>query len=147
MLLILLSEFTESEKPKQTDLKTNDNSVSYETYAQEMENRLKNILEQIEGVGKAEVMVTVSGTEEHIYAQEEKIRNGEKDYSTENEYVMIGSGSDKQALLKKVVNPEISGVVIICEGGDSNIVKERVYSSVSAAFKISASQIYVTKLK
>ncbi len=146
ILLILFSEFTDNKSEKVGE-QAQSNIVSYEGYAQDMEKRLENILEQIEGVGKAEVMVTVGGTEEYIYAQEEKIKNGEKDYSTENEYVMIGSGSDKQALLKKVVNPEISGVVIICEGGDSNIVKERVYSSISAAFKISASQIYVTKLK
>ncbi len=147
MLLILLSEFTGSDSSEQAEKPDNSNSTSYETYAQDMEKRLSGILEKIEGVGKAEVMVTVSGTEEYIYAQEEKIKNGEKDYSAESEYVLIGSGSEKQALLKKVVNPEISGVVIICEGGDSNIVKERVYSSISAVFNISASQIYVTKLK
>ncbi|MBE6844914.1 MAG: stage III sporulation protein AG [Ruminococcus sp.] len=147
MLLIFLSEFIGSDEPLENeDIKSNYSS-SYDTYAQDMEKRLEKTLGKIEGVGKAEVMVTVSGTEEYIYAQEEKIKNGEKDFSTENEYVLIGSGSDKQALLKKVVSPEISGVVIICEGGDSNIVKERVYSSISAAFNISSSQIYVTKLE
>ncbi len=144
ILLIFFSEFTGKEKSEQADEQVS--TSSYETYAQDMEKRLEKILSKIEGVGKAEVMVTVSGTEEYIYAQEEKVKNGEKDFSTENEYVLIGSGGEKQALLKKVVNPQISGIVIICEGGDSNIVKERVYSSISAAFEISSSQIYVTKL-
>ena len=145
--LIFLSEFTASEEhSKQTD--TNKiSSFSYETYAQDMENRLQEILEKIDGVGKTEVMLTVGSTEEYIYAQEEKIKNSEKDFSSESQYVMIGSGNDKQALLKKVVTPEISGVVIICEGGDSSIVKEKVYKSISAAFNIPSSQIYVAKLR
>lgn len=147
MLMILLSEVTEDNRSDKTEKSENISCNSYETYAHDMENRLCGILNQIEGVGEAKVMITVNGTEEYIYAQEEKVKNSEKDYSTENEYVLIGSGSEKEALLKKVVNPEISGVIIICEGGDSNIVKERVYSSISAIFNISASQIYVTKLK
>ncbi len=147
IVLIFLSEFISSDEPeKSTEIKSNT-SASYETYAQDMERKLKNILEKIEGVGKAEVMITVSGTEEYIYAQEEKVKNGERDFSSESQYVMIGSGSEKHALLKKVVNPQISGVVIICEGGDSNIVKEKVYSSISAVFDIPSNQIYVTKLK
>lgn len=146
ILLIFLSEFAGNDKESDKEKSSNSTS-SYDTYAQDMENRLEKILGKIEGVGKAEVMVTVCGTEEYIYAQDEKIKSSEKDTSTESEYVLIGSGGDKQALLKKVVSPEISGVVIICEGGDSNIVKERVYSSISAAFNISSSQIYVTKLE
>ncbi len=146
MVLIFLSEFISDDKNNDMP-KSNTETTSYETYADDMEEKLRKTLEKIEGVGKAEVMITVNGTEEYIYAQEEKVKNGEKDSSSENQYVLIGSGSEKQALLKKVVNPEISGVVIICEGGDSNIVKEKVYSSVSAIFDISSNNIYVAKLK
>ena len=147
MILIFLSECLGDEGKTQPDKSDMQNTVSYDTYVQDTELRLKEILEKIEGVGKAEVMVTVSGTEEYIYAQEEKVKDNEKDHSSENQYVLIGSGSRKEALLKKVVNPQISGVVIICEGGDSNIVKEKVYNSVSAAFDISSNQIYVAKLR
>ncbi len=147
MVLILFSELFESSEKKENKTISSDFSSSYDTYAQDMENRLKIMLEKIDGVGKAEVMVTVGGTEEYIYAQEEKVKNGEKDFSSENEYVIIGSNGDKQALLKKVISPEISGVAIICEGGDSNVVKERIYSTISAVFDISSNKIYVTKLK
>ena len=147
MILILFSELYESDEKKENKTISSDFSSSYETYAQDMENRLKTMLEKIDGVGKAEVMVTVCGTEEYVYAQEEKVKNGEKDFSSESEYVIIGSSGDKQALLKKIISPEISGVAIICEGGDSNVVKERIYSTISAVFNISSNKIYVTKLK
>ena len=110
-----------------------------------MEIQLKRILERIDGVGKSEIMVTVGATEEYVYAQEGKTQTGEKNTSEESQYVIIGSGGGKQALLKKIVSPEISGVVIICEGGDSSIVKERVYNAVSAVFNIPSQRIFVTK--
>ncbi|MGN0614288.1 MAG: hypothetical protein ACI4JB_10380 [Porcipelethomonas sp.] len=147
MALILFSELFESSDTAADKSIPENFSVSYEEYEADMEKKLKKTLESIDGVGEAEVMVTVTGTQEYIYAQEEKVKNGENDYSAESEYVIIGSGGEKQALLKKVVNPEISGVVIICEGGESNIVKERVYSTISAAFNIPTQKIYVTKLK
>jgi len=145
--LIFISEFTQGEKSEKKENQTVSGNHSYESYADDTEKRLREILEKIEGVGKAEVMVTIVGTEEYIYAQEEKVKNGKDDFSSESEYVLIGSGGEKQALLRKVMNPQINGIVVICEGGDSNIVKERIYNSVSAVFNISASQIYVTKLK
>lgn len=147
MILILCSELFEGDKKTEKQSENLKASESYETYGKDIENRLKEMVEKIEGVGKAEVMVTIKGTEEYVYAQQEKVKNGEKDFSSENEYVIIGSNGEKQALLKKVINPEISGVAIICEGGDSNIVKERIYNAVSAMFDLSSQKIYVTKLK
>ena len=130
ILLIMFSElfFSNDNKQKENSIKSENISGNYENYAHDMENQLKRILEKIDGVGKVDVMVTVVGTEEYIYAEEEKIKTGEK-----------------QALLKKIVSPEISGVVIICEGGDSNIIKERVYNTISAVLNISSQKIYVTK--
>lgn len=147
ILLIMFSElfFSNDNKQKENSIKSENISGNYENYAHDMENQLKRILEKIDGVGKVDVMVTVVGTEEYIYAEEEKIKTGENDSSEEKQYVIIGSNGDKQALLKKIVSPEISGVVIICEGGDGNIIKERVYNTISAVLNISSQKIYVTK--
>lgn len=149
ILLIMFSElfFSNDNEQKENVIKSENISGNYENYAYDMENQLKRILEKIDGVGKVDVMVTVVGTEEYIYAEEEKIKTGENDSSEEKQYVIIGSNGDKQALLKKIISPEISGVVIICEGGDSNIIKERVYNTISAVLNISSQRIYVTKLK
>lgn len=147
ILLIMFSElfFSNDNEQKEKNVKSENINGNYENYAHDMENQLKRILEKIDGVGKADVMVTVVGTEEYIYAEEEKIKKSENDSSEEKQYVIIGSNGDKQALLKKIVSPEISGVVIICEGGDSNIIKERVYNTISAVLNISSQRIYVTK--
>lgn len=146
ILLIFFSEIFDKEDQEQ--LSTGQKlSCSFDSYAEKMEKELRETIENIDGVGRAEVMITVGGTEEYIYAQEEKSKKGEKDQSVENEYVVIGSGGNKQALLRKILTPEITGAAIICEGGDSSVVKERIYMTVSAVFGISSDKIYVTKLK
>ncbi len=146
MVLIMLSEVFSGGKSEND---TTDNPLSadsYTAFSDDTEERLKNTLESIEGVGKTEVMITFGGTSEYVYAKEEKRRSGEKDKSAEDEYVLIGSGGDKQALLQKILSPEIKGVAVVCEGGDSSVVKERIYSTVSALLGLTADKIYVTKL-
>ena len=100
-------------------------------------------LETIEGVGKANVMLTLTSTEEYVYA--ETIKQGSD--KSENDYVIIDKGSQKEALLKKINNPVISGVVIVCEGGDDPRICERIYKAVSTALDISTGKIYVAEMK
>ena len=148
MLLILLSEVL-SNKDSNKDQSVSVSELSQKSednFSAETEKKLRQTLEKIEGVGKAEVMVTVGGTSEYVYAREEKTRSGEKDSSSENEYVLIGSNGEKQALLQKILTPEIKGVAVVCEGGDSNVVKEKIYSTLSALLGLSSDKIYIAKL-
>ncbi len=148
MGLILFSEIF-SGNDKSVEKKMNDNVVitEYENYISDMENRLESILEKINGVGNAEVMITAAGSSEYVYAQNEKTQTDNDSTSKNGEYVIIGGNGDKKALVRKVDNPEIMGIVVICEGGDSNIVKEKVYSAVAAAFGIPSQKIFVADSK
>lgn len=144
MALILFSDIF-SGKKKTEDKKYVDESVAvgYESYIAEMENRLKNTLEKINGVGKADVMITASGSGEYVYAKDEKNDSDNDRISKDEKYVIIGGSGDKKALVRKIDNPEIMGVVVVCEGGESNIVKEKVYNAVAAAFNIPSHKIFV----
>ncbi len=147
MCLILFSDFFKDEEIVENDIP--ESSFSTEAYTENTENKLREILQNIKGVGKAEIMVTVSCTEEYVYAEEQKSDisdgNGKNSISTENKYVF--NGSDKEALLKKIISPQINGVVIACEGGEKSSVAESVYSAVSVALDIPSSRIYVTGLE
>lgn len=128
-----------------------ENGYDTDGYVRKNEERLRNILENIDGVGKAEIMLTVSCTEEYVYAEEIKSDvsqdGSRKTVQNENQYVFSGNSSDKKALVKKIVSPEISGVVIVCEGGDRSSVAESIYRAVSTAFDIPSSRIYVARIK
>lgn len=119
---------------------------SAEEFCARTEQRLEEFLEDIDGVGRVKVMINVAGSQKYIYASEGRQSRSENKSEEETKYVMIGSGSDKSALVETVRSPEITGVVVACTG-DSPQVREQVYRTAAAALGIQTSKIYVTKMK
>lgn len=145
IVLILASDLSGGKRENSAESEENG-SVTFgysDVYAESMDTKLREILTSIEGVGKAQVMLTVSSTEEYVYA--ETVKRGTS--QAENSYVIIDKGSQKEALVKKVNNPSVKGVVIVCEGGDDPRVCEKIYKAVSTALDISTSRIYVAEMK
>ena len=143
IILILISDISGDDKKEVTRTGGEIGFASSELYADATEERLRVILTEIEGVGKADVMLTITSTEEYVYA--ETIKRGAS--QAENGYVIIDNGSQKEALVKKINNPAISGVVIVCEGGDDPRVCEKIYKAASTALDIPTSKIYVAEMK
>ncbi len=145
MLVIAFSDFSGDDKElgRASEINTDTTFISADLYAEQMQSKLKDILMTIEGVGKAEVLLTITSTEEYVYAESYKQSTSQ----AENSYVIIDKGSQKEALVKKINNPSISGVVIVCEGGDSSKICEKVYKAVSTALNIPTNRIYVTEMK
>ncbi len=127
---------TESEK-KET---VSDISDSYEV---DLEKRLTSIVSSINGAGHTQVMVTLASGDENVYAVREKSSDG----SREREYIVIDDGSSESGLLLKVVEPEIRGVAVVCEGADSANVRQEIVSAVSAVLGISSNRISIAKIK
>jgi stage III sporulation protein AG len=118
-----------------------------EQFRQQMTEELENILSNIDGVGECRVMISVEGTSEYYYAENiDKTQEYSPSGSNEqyqNEVVVIDSGDNKQALVRKKVKPKINGVVVVCAGGGDITVKERVIKAVSAALNLSYGKICV----
>ena len=144
MIIILVSDFVPFDESDNRKAGYTDISL----YKEETENEIEEILSKIQGVGRVEVMITFSGTEEYIFAEEIKASKSDKFSSQmQNEFVLIEKNGEKEALVSKVNNPEISGVVVVCDGGYSDKVCESVYKTVSTVLGIPTKNIYVTKLK
>ncbi len=149
MALILFSDIFSGSKKKTTQTVHNDDiSVAeYQSFVSEMEERLERTLEKINGVGKTDVMITAAGSGEYVYAKDEKTDSDSGSISKDEKYVIMGGNGEKKALVRKIDNPEITGVVVVCEGGESNVIREKIYSAVSAAFNIPSQKIYVAGSK
>ena len=91
--------------------------------------QLTSLLSGMEGVGRAQVMVTLAGGEAYHYA----------DSGTR-----ISAG--REALLETVSCPSVTGVVVICEGGGAPVIQERVTRAVQTACGIPGNHVYVAKL-
>ena len=144
---ILLLTFSEVLPEKEKALtESGDDTYDYSYYEERLEARLESIISSIDGAGKAKVMLTLESSDENVYAMEHKQSSSEKSEQSENEYVLIDKDGDDNGLLLKIVEPEIRGVAIVCDGADSAQVKQAIISSVTAVLGITANRVSISKM-
>ncbi|WP_440321816.1 stage III sporulation protein AG [Laedolimicola sp.] len=131
------------------------------TYEEQLEKRLSAILSQVAGAGRVEVMVTLESRGERIVEKdtpesrksvEETDSSGgsrttdEQDWGEETVYFEDGSGG-KSPYVVKELEPNIEGVLVLAEGGDSAVVKQELLEAVQALFPIEAHKVKIMKLE
>lgn len=141
-------------------IKNDDISVSnsYLNNAEKtLANRLENILGQVEGVGGVSVSVTLDSSSEYLYAL-----NTKNDESQINERAQDGSNritkekrEDSQLVMKnmsqgknepiiiKEKRPDILGVMVVAEGANDVLVKERINKAVQTLLNIPSHRVTV----
>lgn len=156
IVLLIVSELVPSgkEKAEKTEKATASSVQTQETYAEDIEQRLTEMISSIDGAGKTRVMVTLESGVEQVYAKNEKISNdssldkdkSKENYSDEKEYVLIETDGDEGGLIIKLIQPKVRGVAVVCEGGGSDAVRQEITQVVTAVLDISASHVYITKM-
>jgi len=127
----------------------------------EFEDRLKNMLEKVVGVGAVDILVTVESTEETVVQLNEKQmqtitdetdRNGAKrhitDISKDGQVVLyeVSSGVQSPIMVKKI-KPKIRGVLIVAKGAENATVKRLVAEAVSSGLDVPFHRISVLPRK
>lgn len=128
------------------------------SYEKELEERVREILKHVEGVGAVDVMILLhSSGERVVHVDQEKNRTSteEKDKQggsrrvlteeVSQEPLMSGGGSESTPFVEKELRPEIAGVVISAEGGGSAVVKAEISEAMEALFGLPAHKIKVLK--
>ncbi|SDM80582.1 stage III sporulation protein AG [Fictibacillus solisalsi] len=127
-----------------------------DTYA----TQLKDILEQISGVQKVRVMVTLDTTEIKEIQKNERRQNqttketdkngGERtinDYKTDEEVVTIKSGDEEKPIVITTEKPKVRGVIVAAEGAENLRVKEMIIDAVTKVFDIGSDKVSVIPKK
>jgi len=162
MLLLLLTEFTDGDKSEKQQYKTANTGTQYtyeQNYKKQVQNDLKEIISSIDGAGKTRVMITLDSGSKSIYAIDEKISDtsdsseNDKQYSKDSKYerdtehiIINSSNKDEAGLIVEVIQPQIRGVAIVCEGADSAIVRKNITDTVTAVLNISSTRVCITKM-
>lgn len=153
ILLILLSEWLPTGK---TTAET-PAAKTAEDYRVEMESDLQKLLESMEGVGACRVYVTLESGVEYVYAKEQRENSDYKEdkaadtekiskkADTQENIILIDGNDGKTGLLLTEIQPQVKGVVVVCSGGDTAAVCERVTQAVVTALNISSRRVCVTK--
>lgn len=128
-------------------------SASYSAeYTKKIERQLEDILSEINGAGRVQVMVTLDTCYENVYAKGYSAKTEENDVETQNEteeeYIIVKKGSNnEECLVVKVYEPQIKGVAVVAEGADNIQVKKAITETVCALFDISSAKVSVEKSK
>jgi len=127
----------------------------------DMEKNIEEILSQISGAGKVDVLVTYSSGREIVpYSDvkkseeytDEKDREGgtrkidQSSYESEIAYEDSGSGEKKPIILKELL-PEVKGVVVVADGADDTLVKESLINALKVLLDIPIHKIQVFERK
>ncbi len=121
-----------------------DEQAQLQAYKQQLSSEIAALCSEVRGVGRVQVMVTLSGGYEYVYARDVQSKTGGDSYTWEESYVLIGSGSAQGPLLLMKKQPSVAGVGIVCQGGADPAVQNELTALVSAAFGIGANKIYVS---
>ena len=128
-------------------------------YVQYLEKKLENILMQMDGVGRVDVMITVSDGGEQIVEKDKKTTSsstGERDsgggersvteQAGEDSTVYVETADEKYPYVQKETLPTVAGVVVVAEGGGNPAAVSEISESVQALLKVEPHRIRVVKM-
>ena len=128
-------------------------------YEQYLEEKTARVLEDVEGVGKVTVMITLKSDGQKIIEKDQSSssQTTEEEDSSGGTRSVEDQSSDKTSIyeqtadgsstpyVSKELAPEVEGVVVIAEGGDNAVVAQNITEAVQALFGVEAHKIKIMK--
>lgn len=150
ILLILLSSFISGGEEEATVSASDE--ITAREYCEMLEADICKMVTDITGSKNVTAVVTLESGIRYSYADtREKIssdKTEKESKSSDSElkegYITVKTADGgEQALLITAEMPEIRGVAIVCEGGDSEIINEKILNTVTAALNITSKRVYI----
>ena len=132
VVMLIPSAETEKEEPITPEI----------SIQSDLEGELEEILSQISGVGKTEVLLTEFSGRETIY-QSDSGHN----LSGSDTVILTDGNRSQYGLVRQVLAPVYKGAVVVCKGADSASVRLAVVDAVMRATGLSSDCISVLKMK
>ena len=165
--IIIINTIWGGNESKKEEKTTQDNSVqlvnsdveSVETSG-DTEKSIKQILSKINGVGKVEVLITYSESNQVVAMYNEKNNESQtkeedksggtrtiQENTTDKEIVYKEENGKKVPVTEKVVMPKMEGALIVAEGANNAEVKTNIIQAVEALTGLATHKIQVLEMK
>ena len=142
IFLIFISQFQVS---GEKEIAVTEDTCSSEEYKNLLEEELEKFISDIKGAGKTRVLITLKGSGETKFLKESKSEFSDTQKRFEESYVLTDGKEGRNTVIESRTDPEIKGVLVICEGADSVYVKKEVLNAVTTALDIGANRVYISK--
>jgi len=131
-----------------------------DTYEKTMEEKLKTILERMEGAGKVEVMITFASSQELVVEKDRRTGTSEtretdaqggtrvlQQQDNDITTVYKQQGSDSTPYVVKTLTPKVEGVLVAAQGAGTSDVSRTITEAVQALFDLEIHKIKVIRMK
>ena len=167
IVLILCSDNCSGKKSEgnksatEADINAGEDTLESQEYVDVLEDKLENLIRKIDGAGDVKVMITVKSTSTKEVLKEDSVsekelketdsNGGNRDsyeVSKDEKVILNEEGNSvKSPFVVSEANPEVEGVAVVAQGGDSPAVKEKITGIIKALFGIEINKIAVGKMK
>ena len=148
VLLVLLIGMIFMILPEKAETQAEHASTEPLSKSDDPSDQLEQILSQIQGAGKVDVLLTYATGEEIIYQTNEDDSNSSDSATTRRDTVIItDSGRGEAGLIQTVIPPTYLGAIVVCQGADSPSVKLSIVEAVANATGLGPDRITVLKMK
>lgn len=153
--------FSESRSSSSSNEAGASSDAVLNAYIENQEQRLKSLLERMDGVGKIQVMIRAKASKEYVVEKDVTSSSstvGETDSQGGSRQSTDGSRSESSVYTKnssgnevpwviQEIEPEIEGVVVAAEGGGNESIANEITQAVQVLFDIPIHKIKVVKMK
>ena len=162
ILILIIALHTDTKEKKQAE-KSKENiskeNNTMEASKDEIERKLEDILEKIDGAGDVKVMITYqdSGTqvvEKDKNTSENSLEESDstggvrstKEQQLQESTVYEEADAGNTPFVSKELLPKVEGILIVASGGDNQKVKQNISEAVLALFQVEAHRIKIVKM-
>lgn len=113
-----------------------------------LEEQLAQILSQVKGAGKVQVLLTEASGRETIYQTNEDTSQTETSSSIRISTVTVTDAQrNEQGLIRQQNPPKYLGAIVVCDGGDQATVRLAIIDALSKVTGLGSDKISVLKMK
>lgn len=146
----------QAEEAKENISKENN---TMEASKDEIERKLEDILEKIDGAGEVKVMITYQDSGTQVVEKDKNtsansveesdstggVRNT-KEQQLQESTVYEEADAGNTPFVSKELLPKVEGILIVASGGDNQKVKQNISEAVLALFQVEAHRIKIVKM-
>ena len=142
LILMLLPSKTNNDTTSQTEV------IPVQQPDVSIEERLKNILKQIDGAGKVEVMLTIAKGEETVYQTDsETTTDSDTARISTSTIIVTDSGKNQSGLVRQKIYPAYQGAIIVCQGADDPNIRLAITEAVAKITGLKTNHISILKMR
>ncbi len=129
-------------------------------YVAKEEKKLERMLEKVDGIGKVDVMITLSSSEEKMTLRDSDVQEDNTDetdsqggtrkkdtYSSKSQNVLMSNDGKESPYVVKINSPKIEGVVVVAQGAGTGRKDTEIIEAVQALFEVESHKIKVMRME